>query len=294
MKRAARKVKKPVELGIQDWKTAAISLLLLLLFILLVYYNTFSNIKLYIDDTDPYSYEAVILPMFFITLIFFYRNDLKVDRDKNKILLALPFFLVSIIMLYESSAYPQYSLTQLSIPFFTAGCLLLFFSIYAARKLVFLVLYLFLFWTTLFQPLVSTQKSITDFTTDVVSVPLNLLGFNIRRIGDIFYSESKLSLEVVNECVPLSVLFALFCFLLPFAYVAKGAVKNRLAWLVAWIFGGWVLDVLRIISVLVIWYYSGVTNALLVFHALGGNIIFDLTLILALLSIRLFGIDFKL
>jgi exosortase/archaeosortase family protein len=155
-------------------------------------------------------------------------------------------------------------------------------------------LYLFLLWTPLFQPIVSTQVGITNITTDVVQIPLNLLGLPIERMGNAFFSGSKVSLEVVPQCVPFSAIIALFCFLLPFAYVAKGEIKNRLAWLAAWVFGGWLLDVLRIISVLLIWYYTGVSNALQVFHTLGGNIIFDLALVAALLSFKLFGLDFRL
>ncbi|NYZ79395.1 exosortase/archaeosortase family protein [Candidatus Micrarchaeota archaeon] len=289
MKRAARKSKKA-----EDWKPAAVSLLLLLGVTFIFYYGAFSSMKLYIDDADPYSYAAVILPMFIITLAFFYRKDLKVDWNKKKFLLAIPFFAVSAMLLYEAGAFPKYALTLLSLPFFVAGCMLLFFSIYTMKKLLFLILYLFLLWTPLFQPLVSTQAGITDITTDVVQLPLNLLGLPIEREGNAFYSGSKISLEVVPQCVPLSAIIALFCFLLPFAYVAKGEIKNRVAWLAAWVIGCWVLDVLRITAVLLIWYYSGLSNALQVFHAIGGNIIFDLALVAALLSFKLFRLDFNL
>jgi exosortase len=288
MKRVARKRKE------ENWKLAAVSLLLLLCLTTLFYYKTFSNMKLYIDDTDPYSYAAVIPSMFLIILLFFYRKDLRIEWNAEKFLLAILFFAVAALLLSEAAAFPDYALGPLSLPFFMAGCVLLFFSIYTVKRLLFPILYLFLLWTPIFQPVVSTQKNLTDVTTDVVEVPINLLGYNMERVGNAFYSSSNVALEVVPECVPLSAFIALFCFLLPFAYVAKGEITNRVAWLVAWVIGGWLLDVVRIIAVLMIWYYSGISNALQVFHALGGNIIFDLTLVGALLSFKLFGLDLQI
>ncbi len=279
-----------------DWRPA-VSLLLLLCLTLLFYYSMFSNMKLYIDDADPYSYAAVIPLMFIIMLIFFYRKDLRLEWDVKKFLLAILLFAVSAILLSEAGAFPQYALDLLSLPFFTAGCVLLFFSIYTLKRLLFLILYLFLLWTPLFQPVISTQKTLTDITTDVVGIPLNIFGLQIERVGNAFYSDSKMSLEVVPECVPLSAMIALFCFLLPFAYVARGKTINKVVWLALGVTAGWLLDVVRIITVLVIWYYSGVSTALQVFHTFGGNIIFDITLIGSLASLvffKLFGLDLRL
>jgi len=277
-----------------EWRFAVLSLLLLVLFTLFVYSRTFSSLKLYIDDADPYSYRATIPPMFLITLIFFYRNDLKVGKDATKLLFALPFLILAVVMLFTSNLYPYSGLDVLSLPLFVAGGILLFFSITTLEKLLFPVLYLFLLWTPLFQPLVSTQLGITNFTSDIVFIPIMLSGLPIERDGNIFYSGSKVSLEVVPECVPLSAMIALFCFLLPFAYVARGGTKNRLAWLATWVAGGWLLNVVRILVVLLIWYYSGISLALQVFHSVGGNIIFDIVLIASLLSLGLFRLELRL
>jgi len=277
-----------------SWKFPLLSLLFLVLFVLLVYYPTFSGFKLYIDDADAYSYRAVIPPMFVIMLIFFYRNDLQVDRDPNKLLFALPLFAIAAALLYSADYWPLYMLDTLSLPFFVAGSILLFFSISTLKKMLFMLFYLFLLWAPLFQPLVSTQQTLTNLTTDLVGLPFRVLDFSIQRDGNIFTSGSKMPLNVAPECVPLSAMIALFCFLIPFAYVAAGDTKNRLLWLVVWIAGGWILNSLRILLVLLIWYYSGVSAALQVFHALGGNIIFDLTLVASLLSFRHFSLKFPL
>lgn len=293
MKRTARKEKKDAE----DWKLAGFSLLLLICFILLVYYRTFSGMKLYIDDKDPYSYAGVIPLMFIITLIFFYRRDLKVDRDTTKFLLSLPFFAASAVLLFEAGVFPDYALDRLSLPFFASGAILILFSIPTLKKLLFPVLYLFLLWTPLLQPVVSLQTPLTSFTSDVVAIPVNLSGLAIEREGNIFNSQTQGFMEVVAECVALSSIIALFCFLLPFAYVARGNSVNKVAWLALWIVVAWVLDVVRILIVLLIWYNSGVSSALQVFHSLGWNIIFDLILITALVSIsffKLFGLDLRL
>jgi len=286
--------KKFKERKSSSWKFPLLSLLFLILFVLLVYYPTFSGFKLYIDDADAYSYRAVIPPMFIIILIFFYRNDLQVEKDHNKLLLALPLFAVAAALLYSADYWPLYMLDTLSLPFFVAGSILLFFSISTLKKMLFMLFYLFLLWTPLFQPLVSMQQTLTNLTTDFVGLPFRVLNFSIERNGNIFSSGSKVSLDVAPECVPLSAMIALFCFLVPFAYVAVGDTKNRLLWLAVWIAGGWVLNSLRILLVILIWYYSGISAALQVFHALGGNIIFDLTLVASLLSFRYFSLKFPL
>lgn len=294
MKRMARRSKKD---AVEEWKLAAVSFLLLMCFTLLVYYRTFSSMKLYIDDKDPYSYVAIIPPMFLITLIFFYRTDLKVGRDSKKLLLSLPFFAVSAILLFEAGAFPNYALDMLSIPFFTAGAVLLFFSIYTIKRLLPPILYLFLLWTPLFQPLASTQQSLTNFTSDIVAIPITLSGLAIERYGNVFNSQTQGFMEVVPECVSLSSIIALFCFLLPFAYAAKGNAINKVVWLALWLIMTWVLDVLRILIVLLIWYNAGVSSALQAFHSLGWNMLFDFILIAALASItffKLFGIDLRL
>jgi exosortase len=294
MKRMARKNKKE---GGEDWKFAGFSLLLLVCFTLLVYNKTFSSMKLYIDDKDPYSYAGVIPPMFIIMLLFFYRKDLEVDRNTRKFLLSLPFFAVSAALLFIAGSFPDYALDRLSIPFFASGAILILFSIPTLKKLLFPVLYLFLFWTPLFQPVASMQTPLTNFTSDVVAIPVNLSGLAIEREGNTFNSQTQGFMEVVSECVALSSLIALFCFLLPFAYLARGNSINKFVWLVLWIIIAWVLDVVRILIVLLIWYNSGVSSALQAFHSLGWNILFDITLIAALVSIaffRLFGIELKL
>lgn len=270
-----------------------LSLLLLISFTLLVYYKQLSKLKIYIDDADPYSYKAIIPPMFLILIIFFYRAQLRVEREVGKLVLGSAFLISAGLLLYASSFLPNFELDILSLPLFVASCLLLFFSIPTLAKLLFPVAYLLLLWTPIFHPFVSIQHSLTNFTSDVVFLPIALSGFPIERDGNIFYSGSRLALEVVPECVPVSVLIALFCFLLPFAWVAKGELKWKLAWLIAWIAGGWVLDVLRIIVVLLLWYYSGLSTALQVFHTVGGNIIFDIALIGGLLSMNFFRLKLQ-
>jgi len=270
-----------------------LSLLLLILFTFVVYYRTFSKLKLYIDDADPYSYQIIIPPMFLILLIFFYRKHLSVERDVGKLALGSAFLISAALLLYASSFLPNFGFDILSLPLFVASCILLFFSTPTLEKLLFPLAYLFLLWTPLFQPLLFTQTAITNFTTDFVFLPISISGLSIERDGNVFYSGSLLSLEVVPECVPLSAFISLFCFLLPFAYVAKGELKFKLLWLFGWIVGVWILDVLRIVVVLLLWYYSGLSLALQVFHALGGNIIFDVCIILALLSMKFFKLELQ-
>jgi len=280
-----------------SWKFPLFSLILLMLFILLVYYSTFSGLKPYLDDADAYSYRAVIPPMFVIILLFFYRKDLQVDKDSKRIIFAIPLFAIAAALLYSANYWPLYMLDTLSLPFFVAGSILLFFSIPTFKKLLFMLLYLFLLWAPLFQPLVLTQQTLTNLTADFVNIPFTVLNFSIERDGNIFRSGSKISLEIVPQCVSLSSMIALFCFLLPFAYVAKGDVKSKMLWLALWLVGAWMLNALRIILVLLIWYYSGVSAALQVFHALGWNILFDLTLVASLASLvlfKLFGLELKL
>lgn len=64
--------------------------------------------------------------------------------------------------------------------------------------------------------------------------------------------------------------------------------------MITWVIGGWLLNVVRILVVLLIWYYSGISLALQVFHSVGGNIIFDIVLIASLLSISLFRLELRL
>ncbi|MEM3690345.1 MAG: exosortase/archaeosortase family protein, partial [Candidatus Micrarchaeia archaeon] len=242
---------------------------------------------------DPYSYQIIIPPMFLILVIFFYRKHLVVERDVGKLALGTAFLISAALLLYASSFLPNFGFDILSLPLFVASCILLFFSTPTLEKMLFPVAYLFLLWAPLFQPLLSTQTAITNFTTDIVHFPIKLAGLPIERDGNIFHSGSRISLEVVPECVPLSTFIALLCFLLPFAHVARGELKFKLLWLFGWIFGGWVLDVLRIAVVLFLWYYSGLSLALQVFHAVGGNIIFDICIVLALLSMKFFKLELQ-
>jgi hypothetical protein len=47
-------------------------------------------------------------------------------------------------------------------------------------------------------------------------------------------------------------------------------------------------------AIILLWFYSGLNEALFVFHTFGGNFIFDVSLIISLLSFKFFKLELKL
>ena len=280
-------------------QTMAAWFYLALIFILTIaaYFPTLTSMKFYIDDNDPASYVVVVLPIFFIFLIFFYMKELEVERDLSKFLIAFILVGSAITIYLQGQIHPTwsaYKLDLLSIPFFVSGAMVIFFGIESAKRLKFILLYLFLIWPLIFYPIYPLQQFATDLTADVANVFIKLMGLPIERIqGNIFTSGERVPLEIAPTCVALGAFLGLFALLLPFLNSLTGETKNKIKWIASGIILVWLLNLIRIIVIILLWYYSGLEEALYVFHNFGGNLIFDVSLVISLLSFKLFRLELK-
>ena len=270
---------------------------LIFIFTIAAYYQTLTSMKTYIDDNDPTSYVVIILPIFFIFLVFFYMKELESEKDPLKFLLAF-IFIGSAITLYTqnslNSSLSAYRLDLLSIPLFITGAVILFFGIESAKRLRFILLYLFLIWPFIFSPIYPLQNFVTDITADVAHQLIKVMGLPIQRIPrNVFSSGEREQIEIAKTCVALGAFIGLFVLLLPFINSLSGENKNKGKWIVSGIVLVWLLNLIRIMAIILLWFYSGLSDAMFVFHTFGGNFIFDVSLVISLLSLKFFKLKLK-
>ena len=275
-------------------ETALISLLLIAS--CLAFYSSFAQTKWYLDDSEPLSYVGVALLMLAVQVIFF-NLRLKASPDVLGVAAALVLYAAAafVFLLLPSQlsiAFWLYRMDLLAFALFFSASAFLLFGSRGALQIPFTLLYAFLAWPVVMLPLAMLEPYLTTFTGDVVQLLTQALGMAIQREpGNLFRSlTTAIPIIILPQCVALSAVLGFITFLLPFAYFLEGKARRKLAWLVFGVVLILLLNLLRIMAVIVVWNYQGITNAVTLFNTTSGNVIFNVALLICLLLFGFFGL----
>ena len=260
----------------------------------IAFYPSLIGTKPYLDDSDPFSYVGVVLLMLAVQVVFF-SFKLKPSPDIDGFAASIAFYLSSFgvfvfLPALLSLGFWSYRMDLLAFALFFAGSSFLLFGSRGARQMAFTIFYAFLAWPAVMLPIASLQPAITAFTGDVVQLLIQLLGFAIQRApGNVFTSlTTEIPIIIAPQCIALSAILGFFTFMLPFAWFLEGKRRDKLLWLAFGVFLIIALNLLRIMVVIMVWNYQGITNAVSLFHSTSGNVMFNLAVIIAFIAFRLF------
>ena len=275
----------------------AVLLAILLLATTIAFYSSINQTKWYLDDKDLLSYVGVVLLMLALQVVFF-NTKLEAKPDSIGFAIAFLFYIAAAaVFIYAPASmslnfwFYRFDFLALAL-FFSASCFLLFGSS-AAQQMAFTIIYAFLSWPVLFLPITEIEPFLTSFTGDVVHILTTVLGMAItREPGNIFVSlTTEIPVIIAPECVALSAILGFIAFMLPLAYFLEGRANRKFAWLVGCVLLLLALNVIRIMAVILVWNYQGITNALTLFHSTSGNVMFNGAVLLSLISFPFFGLS---
>ena len=272
-------------------------LAVLLIALVLAFYSSIAQTRWYLDDKDPLSYVGVVMLMLALQIAFF---NIRLEAKPD-----LPGFAVAAFLYATAAAVLIYAPAHMSLAFWfyrmdllafalflAASCFLLFGSA-GARQMAFTILYAFMVWPVVLLPFTAAEPALTSFTGDVVHVLTSALGIAIaREPGNVFVSlTTDIPVIIAPECVALSAVLGFIAFMLPLAYFFEGRTDKKIIWLISCVLLLLALNVVRIMVVVLVWNYQGITSALSLFHSTSGNVMFNGAVLLSLAAFPFFGLS---
>ena len=224
------------------------------------------------------------------------------DRQLDYIIgLGLVFVAAGILLFLPDSLRSRfwlYRIDLLSLPFFVAGVVTLFYGVRRLWALRIPVLFLFLAWPVPYLPLVGDGlRAFTDLSISAAAAVSQVLPVVVP-------SGSEGTFIVQNAQQPFTVLIAAACagvnsmvgFLvigLALTYVVHGPLWRKAIWLIDGLVLVWLFNLLRIESIFVTGALFGRGAAYDVLHPVAGLIFFNIAILIMFALIRVFGLSWR-
>ena len=260
-------------------------------------YNIIASTGMNIQDTNPASYIIVIMLMVFLFLVFSLKEDLKFRYSLKNILIGIIVFIiyifvVSFLKITESFKFYVYRLDALMLPFLLIALIIIIFGIDGIKKLKYAIIYSAFASPLILLPLLNMNNLFTFINAKIVfyilkmvQIPVSSTGMSISLI-----SNQTISIIIGQACTDIGAFIALAAFLIPVVYLFNGKRKNKIIFFITSLAALLILNLARMFTIAMVWFYYGISNALALFHASAGPIIFYI--IIAVMII--FSYKFKL
>lgn len=257
--------------------------------ILAIFYQ---DLAIVINDalqSEVMSY-VLIIPFLFIYLIYRKRKMLRQvipleNKEQPKELRQLPtligiiFFLTAISLYwYGSYTFTPLEYHMFAMPLFTAGLTLIFFNIQTLRQLAFPIAFLVLLMPLPSQILYTLGSSLSVISSEASNAIINVLG--IPSILIIEYGnpiiqittleQTTISFAVDVACSGIYSLISFLVFAIFITYIIRDKPWKKIALFLTGLSLIYLLNIIRITTILIIGYYSSEETALQLFHLLGG------------------------
>jgi exosortase len=256
---------------------------------------------------------VLTIPFLFIYLIYRKRKMLrqliplenKEQPKKTRHLPTIMGILLSItaILLYWQGSYTFTPLEyhMLTLPIFTAGLILILFNIQTLRQLAFPIVFLILLTPPPSMILYSLGSSLSVISSQAsyaivkaLNIPATLLSEYGNPIIQITtQNQTTLSFAVDIACSGIYSLIGFLIFAVFFTYIIRDKPWKKLALFLTGFSLIYLLNIIRITTIITIGFYSNEETALQLFHLLGGWFLILMgTLLLLLIAEKIFRTQF--
>lgn len=186
---------------------------------------------------------------------------------------------------------------MLSLPFFVAGVVTLFYGMRRLWTLRFPIAFLLLAWPAVYTPLLGDlTDSLTELTLTAARAISVVLPLAETGGGDLFmvnHAGGAFPIVIASACAGVNSLVGYVLVGAALGYVIKGRMLSRIAWIASGVALLWFLNLLRIELIFVIGAILGREAALDVLHPIAGLLVFNIGVIAMLSVSSRFGLYFE-
>lgn len=298
----------------QEWLSAHrrwLPVVGLVLAALLAYHYTLSSMVDYLVLDTPLAYLP-LLPLFALGIAYFtvwrYRGTPQPTRDRHlDLLIGIPLLavaaaLITVVPTLASTYYWTDRADVLSLAIFVAGAVIVLYGTTWFWRLRSALLFLVLMWPALYLHLLAgVMQTFTDATNSALAAIVQRVGaLGVTLSG----GEGNLTLQPLHDGTPLLINVGTACSgansVLGFALIGgamltmmRGGFVRKLGWLVTGLVLCFVLNVLRLVSILALARVGHPDLALGGYHAVIGLVLFATATLIMMSLVRRFGLAFR-
>ncbi|HVC58594.1 MAG TPA: archaeosortase/exosortase family protein, partial [Candidatus Acidoferrales bacterium] len=247
-------------------------------------------------DTDPSTYVIVVMLMSFVFLAFGLKEKLELNRNWKNIAYALAvlviyFLALSYARVSLSYLFITYRIDALLFPLLLAAIVLAVFGVDGVKRLRYPILYTLFASPLILLPLLGLNQGFALLNSNLIYGILSALGTHVAQSGLMITAPSTTSISISTTCVSLGFFVAMLMFLVPVAYLYEGKNLRKYAFVACGVLLLLLLNVLRMLSLSLVWLYYGLGSAIGAFHLFAGQLLFYAAIVIMLLLAGRFGLS---
>ncbi|MGI0133978.1 MAG: archaeosortase/exosortase family protein [Candidatus Micrarchaeaceae archaeon] len=260
--------------------------------------NSIATTGLSVLDNDPATYVVVVMLMLFVFIAFSLKEGIRPAYSRKNIALASLIFIaymlvISYLRVALSFAFSSYRIDALFFPMLLLAMILAIYGYEGIRKLKQVMIYSVFASPILLLPIISLNNVFANVNASLVYDAMRAVGLQVVKSGLIITAPSTASITISATCVSLGTFIALVMFLIPVAYLYNGELKKKVIWIVSAFALMLVLNLVRMLTISLVWANYGLGSAITTFHSFAGQLIFYAVIIVMLLISYKFGLDLK-
>lgn len=250
---------------------------------------------LVVSDTDPTTYIIVVMLMLFVFTAMYVKDKLLVPRVKRTgvaagaVLLAFYVLAVSYSRAWLSMLFMSYRVDMLLLPLFLMSVIVAVYGFDGVRRMKLLIIYSVFASPLLLLPVLNLNPQFALFNAYAVSGMSGAIGLPLVQSGILLTAPSSSTISISSTCADIGAFAALVMFMVPLAYLYDGKLWKKALWMAAGVALLLLFNLVRMVSIVLIWLYYGITNAVYVFHLFAGEILFVIAIVVMMLIAFKFG-----
>jgi exosortase/archaeosortase family protein len=288
-----------------DWK-AAIRPVLAVALITAAYRTSLMTLFESMRLDTPLAHLALV-PMISMALAYSSRNndagpaiyDRQLDWIVGIVLGAVALASNLILPARLSSDFWLWRLDLLTLPLFTGAVISLLFGVRTLWKYRLAVLFLFLAWPVPYNWVLDrwlgrvTTSTIWALERTLQHLPWATKVNGTDSLFQVAFGDKPIQMSVASACSGANGMVGFLLVASAFVFVVKGPRWSKVAWLLTGVLLVWVLNVARIMSIFFAARQWGESVAIDGFHPYVGLIVFNVAVVVMVLLMRLFRLQFK-
>lgn len=265
---------------------------------LIASFSSLSVTGLSILDTDASTYIIVVMLMLFVFMIFAAKEDINFEYSKRNIAYSVLIFLFYVLLLSYlrvafSFAFLSYRIDALLFPLPLLAFIVMVFGTSGAKKLTPLIVYAAFASPLILLPILNLNGAFANLNARIIYDFINAVGVPVSRAGLVISTSLGSNITISTTCVSIGTFVAFVMFLIPLAYLYEGRLRSKLYWMVSGILLILLLNLIRMLSISLVWAFYGLNSAINTFHAFAGQLIFYIAIVLMVLFAYKYGLSVK-